>query len=395
MSGGGGCGPTGMAECPQTFANSPYNSFNPPPSTYVVNSKIMVVAVAVLFGVVIFILCLHVYAKWFWRNQGGALGATDGTLRTVSWRRRRRDARGGVPNSNGTTTNPLVVQQSVGLDKAVIAALPMFEFDGKKALECAVCLEEFEEGEKGRTLPKCDHHFHLDCVDMWLHSHSTCPLCRASVRPDSESKGIDTALAIHDQVPVIGDVQAPFMAAMRASRRRQRSRGSSHLPNSLTSPTGDVTSVINGDLTEAPESSLTPASEQPRETNHETPPTSAVDPKVLALEYENPAEIPSNVLFWGNNNNNNNQTQPSASQPQLIRAPFQVTIDIPGPAGSQSLGIVMSPMARASASFRRLLSRGKSVVSPQDDGPDEGGPSASPRHHHHQMAPSPPPPNAS
>lgn len=77
-----------MADCPPPYYGpSQAQRFNPPPNSYVVNSKIMVVAVAVLFAVVVFILCLHVYAKWFWRNQG-ALGATDGTLRTVSWRRR-------------------------------------------------------------------------------------------------------------------------------------------------------------------------------------------------------------------------------------------------------------------------------------------------------------------
>ncbi len=39
-----------------------------------VNSKIMVVAVAVLFAVVVFIFCLHIYAKWFWHHQdAGAL----------------------------------------------------------------------------------------------------------------------------------------------------------------------------------------------------------------------------------------------------------------------------------------------------------------------------------
>lgn len=47
--------------------------------------------------------------------------------------------------------------------------------------ECAVCLSVFEEGEDVRKLPKCKHSFHAPCIDMWLYSHSDCPLCRARV----------------------------------------------------------------------------------------------------------------------------------------------------------------------------------------------------------------------
>ncbi|KAF5794861.1 putative transcription factor C2H2 family [Helianthus annuus] len=43
---------------------------------------------------------------------------------------------------------------------------------------CAVCLSEFEEGEELRTLPKCMHSFHVPCIDMWLCSHRSCPICR-------------------------------------------------------------------------------------------------------------------------------------------------------------------------------------------------------------------------
>ncbi|XP_021746166.1 RING-H2 finger protein ATL63-like [Chenopodium quinoa] len=39
----------------------------------------------------------------------------------------------------------------------------------------------FEEGEVGRSLPRCSHAFHMECIDMWLFSHSTCPICRAQV----------------------------------------------------------------------------------------------------------------------------------------------------------------------------------------------------------------------
>ncbi|GER53635.1 RING/U-box superfamily protein [Striga asiatica] len=52
----------------------------------------------------------------------------------------------------------------------------------KEGLECAVCLSEISQGEKTRLLPKCSHGFHLDCIDMWFESHSTCPLCRNPVK---------------------------------------------------------------------------------------------------------------------------------------------------------------------------------------------------------------------
>ncbi|CAM6090397.1 unnamed protein product [Calypogeia fissa] len=75
-----------------------------------------------------------------------------------------------------------------GIDRAVVEALPMFTFGSlqgmKEGLECAVCLSKFEEADILRLLPKCKHAFHLDCVDIWLSSHSTCPLCRQSISPE-------------------------------------------------------------------------------------------------------------------------------------------------------------------------------------------------------------------
>ncbi|XP_057725099.1 E3 ubiquitin-protein ligase EL5-like [Arachis stenosperma] len=47
--------------------------------------------------------------------------------------------------------------------------------------ECPVCLSVFEEGEEVRKLPRCKHSFHAQCIDMWLHSHFDCPVCRTPV----------------------------------------------------------------------------------------------------------------------------------------------------------------------------------------------------------------------
>nr|XP_009760219.1 PREDICTED: RING-H2 finger protein ATL29-like [Nicotiana sylvestris] len=46
---------------------------------------------------------------------------------------------------------------------------------------CAVCLNDVSGGDMCRKLPKCDHVFHLECVDAWLQSNWTCPLCRRQI----------------------------------------------------------------------------------------------------------------------------------------------------------------------------------------------------------------------
>ena len=45
-------------------------------------------------------------------------------------------------------------------------------------MSCPICLDGFLKGEKLQTLSTCNHSFHSECIEIWLHDHSTCPVCR-------------------------------------------------------------------------------------------------------------------------------------------------------------------------------------------------------------------------
>ncbi|QCD86583.1 phosphatidylinositol 4-kinase [Vigna unguiculata] len=47
--------------------------------------------------------------------------------------------------------------------------------------ECAICLEEFKNGEECVVFSVCGHIFHCDCIKHWLEEKPTCPNCRLCV----------------------------------------------------------------------------------------------------------------------------------------------------------------------------------------------------------------------
>ncbi|KAH9500016.1 hypothetical protein Btru_076171 [Bulinus truncatus] len=52
------------------------------------------------------------------------------------------------------------------------------------AVQCSICLSDYQRGDEKRILP-CSHNFHMDCVDQWLLTNATCPVCRARVHVSS------------------------------------------------------------------------------------------------------------------------------------------------------------------------------------------------------------------
>jgi len=69
-----------------------------------------------------------------------------------------------------------------GLNKTDIEQLPSYRYsnegsDTEEPTVCVVCMCDFECRQVVRVLP-CAHEFHSKCVDKWLKSNRTCPICR-------------------------------------------------------------------------------------------------------------------------------------------------------------------------------------------------------------------------
>ncbi|KAG0484350.1 hypothetical protein HPP92_008429 [Vanilla planifolia] len=80
---------------------------------------------------------------------------------------------------------------SSGLQPSVIRAIPTVRFSSSSSssvvstADCAVCQDDFRNGDMLRLLPGCTHAFHIDCVDPWLDSSASCPICRADISVNS------------------------------------------------------------------------------------------------------------------------------------------------------------------------------------------------------------------
>ncbi|XP_021740285.1 RING-H2 finger protein ATL54-like [Chenopodium quinoa] len=112
---------------------------------------------------------------------------------------------------NPLVDHPIWLISTVGLHQSVINSITVIRHKKEDGLidgtDCSVCLSEFQEGETLRLLPKCEHAFHIDCIDTWLRSHTNCPMCRASIvaNPDNET-GFGTPRRI--EVPHVAESES-------------------------------------------------------------------------------------------------------------------------------------------------------------------------------------------
>ncbi|KAK6947924.1 Wall-associated receptor kinase, galacturonan-binding domain [Dillenia turbinata] len=79
-----------------------------------------------------------------------------------------------------------------GLDQPTIESYPKIILGESRRLPkpnddgvCSICLSDYLPKETLRTIPECNHYFHANCIDEWLKTNGTCPLCRNT--PDGSS----------------------------------------------------------------------------------------------------------------------------------------------------------------------------------------------------------------
>lgn len=93
----------------------------------------------------------------------------------------------------------IVHRGAIGVPPGFIHSLPLLRYSKSGAhlvstdlkghmSECPVCLTEYKEAERIRLLPNCKHIFHPTCINTWLESHTTCPLCRTDVQAPKHSR---------------------------------------------------------------------------------------------------------------------------------------------------------------------------------------------------------------
>ncbi|KAA8545078.1 hypothetical protein F0562_019823 [Nyssa sinensis] len=156
---------------------NPYQRFSPS----------MAIIIAILVAALFLMGFFSIYIRRCSENSDGSisrLGALGASLRS-----RRAASRG---------LDPVVIENFPTFVYSVVKGLKI----GKGALECAVCLNEFEDDETLRLIPKCDHVFHPECIDAWLESHVTCPVCRANLVPEpGETVQVPDLNAVPDQTP--------------------------------------------------------------------------------------------------------------------------------------------------------------------------------------------------